>query len=222
MTEADRQQLVDDHFLFKKGDRFLESCGANRDWPESRGIYHNNEKTFLVWMNEEDQLRIISMQKGGDFSQIFGRLAAGISAIEQSIKKTAGKEFQFNDHLGFIHSCPTNLGTGMRASVHVKIPNVSKLPNFKDICASLNLQPRGVHGEHSEDSSGIFDISNKHRIGFTEVQLVQTMISGVGALIALEKALAAKEAKKATDLILRGCRNTFNFSNCFSSNYNLM
>ena len=37
-----------------------------RDWPEGRGIFHNAEKTFLVWVNEEDQLRIISMQKGGD------------------------------------------------------------------------------------------------------------------------------------------------------------
>jgi hypothetical protein len=54
--------LIEDHFLFKEGDRFLESCGLNRDWPEGRGIFHNKEKTFLVWINEEDQLRIISMQ----------------------------------------------------------------------------------------------------------------------------------------------------------------
>ena len=40
------------------------------DWPESRGIFHNNEKTFLVWVNEEDQLRIISMQPGGDAKQV--------------------------------------------------------------------------------------------------------------------------------------------------------
>ena len=41
--------MVDDHFLFKEGDRFLESCGLNREWPEARGIYHNDAKTFLVW-----------------------------------------------------------------------------------------------------------------------------------------------------------------------------
>ncbi len=61
MTEAQQQQLIADHFLFKEGDRFLEACGLNRNWPEGRGIFHNNEKTFLVWVNEEDQLRIISM-----------------------------------------------------------------------------------------------------------------------------------------------------------------
>ena len=61
MSEADRKQLIEDHFLFKEGDRFLEACGLNREWPEGRGIFHNNDKTFLVWINEEDQLRIISM-----------------------------------------------------------------------------------------------------------------------------------------------------------------
>eukprot|EP00730_Choanoeca_flexa_P005112 TRINITY_DN11879_c0_g1_i1.p2 TRINITY_DN11879_c0_g1~~TRINITY_DN11879_c0_g1_i1.p2 ORF type:complete len:421 (+),score=134.34 TRINITY_DN11879_c0_g1_i1:2770-4032(+) len=189
MSEEDRKQLVADHFLFKKGDRFLESAGANRDWPESRGIFHNNEKTFLVWVNEEDQMRIISMQKGGDAKQVFERLARGIAAIEEQIK-AAGREFSHNDHLGYIHSCPTNCGTGMRASVHAKLPNVGSHPNFKKWCASLRLQPRGIHGEHSESAGGIWDLSNKERLGKSEVELVQTMIDGVNVLIAAEKALA--------------------------------
>ena len=46
-----------------------------RDWPEGRGIFHNEAKTFLVWVNEEDQTRIISMQKGGDVKGVFERLA---------------------------------------------------------------------------------------------------------------------------------------------------
>merc|ERR1712223_639094 len=60
-----RQQLVDDHFLFMSGDPNLKVAGMERDWPEGRGIFHNKDKTFLTWVNEEDQLRIISMQKGG-------------------------------------------------------------------------------------------------------------------------------------------------------------
>ena len=60
-SEEERKNLIADHFLFKEGDRFLEACGLNREWPDGRGIFHNNSKTFLVWVNEEDQLRIISM-----------------------------------------------------------------------------------------------------------------------------------------------------------------
>jgi len=189
MSEEDRQQLVADHFLFKKGDRFLESCGANRDWPEARGIFHNDEKTFLVWVNEEDQMRIISMQPGADAAQVFSRLARGIDAIEARIN-AAGYEFAHNDHLGYIHSCPTNVGTGMRASVHVKIPNLSTHPAFRDICAKLRLQPRGIHGEHSQSAGGVVDLSNKERLGKSEVQLVQTMIDGVSKILELEASLA--------------------------------
>ena len=52
--------------MFKEGDRFLDACGLNRNWPKGRGIFHNAAKTFLVWVNEEDELRIISMQNGAD------------------------------------------------------------------------------------------------------------------------------------------------------------
>ena len=64
MPEDVRQKLVDDHFLFVSGDKNLIAAGMERDWPEGRGIYHNDAKTFLVWVNEEDQLRIISMEEG--------------------------------------------------------------------------------------------------------------------------------------------------------------
>jgi arginine kinase len=75
LTEEERKNLIDDHFLFKEGDRFLEACGLNRDWPDGRGIFHNEAKTFLVWINEEDQLRIISMQNGSNIGEVFERLS---------------------------------------------------------------------------------------------------------------------------------------------------
>ena len=75
MDEADRLKLVDDHFLFISGDKNLIAAGMERDWPEGRGIFHNTAKTFLTWVNEEDQLRIISMQKGADVKGVFERLA---------------------------------------------------------------------------------------------------------------------------------------------------
>jgi protein-arginine kinase len=66
MSASEKNQLIADHFLFKGGDKYLQSAGLERDWPEARGIFHNDAKTFLVWVNEEDQLRIISMQKGSN------------------------------------------------------------------------------------------------------------------------------------------------------------
>jgi protein-arginine kinase len=83
MSEADSAQLIADHFLFKEGDRFLKACNLNRDWPSGRGIFHNDSKTFLVWVNEEDQLRIISMQPGAGIKEVFDRLSRGAAAIEK-------------------------------------------------------------------------------------------------------------------------------------------
>ncbi|MQK21540.1 arginine kinase, partial [Escherichia coli] len=60
MTKEIQDQLIKDHFLFKEGDRFLQAANACRYWPKGRGIFHNNQKTFLIWCNEEDHLRIIS------------------------------------------------------------------------------------------------------------------------------------------------------------------
>merc|ERR1719232_2455718 len=184
MSEAVRQQLVDDHFLFVSGDPNLKVAGMERDWPEGRGIFHNEAKTFLVWVNEEDQLRIISMQKGGDVRGVFERLARGIKTVQDSVKEESGKDFLLDEKLGYLHSCPTNLGTGMRASVHCDLAGWAKegLPALKKRCEELKLQPRGTRGESGGQTGITYDISNKHRLGYSEVQLVQCMIDGVNTL----------------------------------------
>jgi len=184
MDEAVRQQLVDDHFLFVSGDRNLTVAGMERDWPEGRGIFHNDAKTFLLWVNEEDQTRIISMEKGGDVKGVFARLARGIAAVQESVKAESGKEYALSEQYGYIHSCPTNLGTGMRASVHVDLPGWTKesVDKLKARCEELAVQPRGTSGESGGQTGHTYDISNKHRLGYSEVQLVQVMIDAVNTL----------------------------------------
>lgn len=186
LSDAERKQLIEDHFLFKEGDRFLEACGLNRDWPDSRGIFHNKDKTFLSWVNEEDHLRIISMQPGADIGAVFARLKAAIAQIEKVT------EFQYTQHLGFITSCPTNLGTALRASVHIHLPCLAmNKPIFEGIAKQYHVQIRGAHGEHTETNDGIFDISNIRRLGRSMTMLVQDMYDGVKAMIKKEKELAA-------------------------------
>ena len=104
MDEEVRQQLVDDHFLFVSGDRNLTVAGMERDWPEGRGIYHNEAKTFLLWVNEEDQTRIISIEKGGDVKGVSARLARGIAAVGDSVKAESGKDFALSEQYGYIQS----------------------------------------------------------------------------------------------------------------------
>ena len=167
--------------IVREGDRFLEACGLNRDWPRGRGIFHNDAKTFLVWVNEEDQLRIISMQPGADIGAVFERLSRAATIIETRAA------FDKNAHVGYITSCPTNLGTALRASVHISLPGLMKdWTRFQYIADRYSVQIRGSHGEHSDTSDGIFDISNKRRLGRSEKDLVQDMYDGVKAMIQAE------------------------------------
>merc|ERR1712202_15047 len=181
MEEKVRQQLVDDHFLFVSGDRNLIAAGMEREWPEGRGIFHNKAR---IRVGRSIDGFGLSMQKGGDVKAVFERLARGIKAIGDSVKAESGRDFMLDSKYGYIHSCPTNLGTGMRASVHMDLPGYTKegLKVLQTRCEELNLQPRGTRGESGGQTGHTYDLSNKHRLGYTEVELVLTMIDGVNTL----------------------------------------
>ncbi|NXJ08639.1 KCRB kinase, partial [Odontophorus gujanensis] len=189
MTDAEQQQLIDDHFLFDKPvSPLLLASGMARDWPDARGIWHNDNKTFLVWINEEDHLRVISMQKGGNMKEVFTRFCTGLTQIE-TLFKSKNYEFMWNPHLGYILTCPSNLGTGLRAGVHIKLPNLGKHEKFGEVLKRLRLQKRGTGGVDTAAVGGVFDVSNADRLGFSEVELVQMVVDGVKLLIEMEKRL---------------------------------
>jgi len=199
MTDEQQEKLIDDHFLFDKPVSPLLTCsGMARDWPDGRGIWHNDEKTFLVWVNEEDHLRLISMEKTGNMQAVFRRFCEGLQKFEGAMK-TEKKEFMWNEHLGYVLTCPSNLGTGLRAGVHMKCPGLSQDKRFDDILDKLRLQKRGTGGVDTAAVGGVFDISNADRLGYSEVELVQFLVDGVKLLIQMEKAMAA--GKTIDDLI---------------------
>ncbi len=124
------------------------------------------------------------MQQGANLHEVFDRLSRGANTIEKVAK------FAHDNHLGYITSCPTNLGTALRASVHIRLPKLSKQwDEFQKIADKYYVQIRGIHGEHSESSEPIYDISNKRRLGRSERDLVQDMYDGVKAMIEKEKSL---------------------------------
>ena len=67
------------------------------------------------------------------FWQVFDRFCEGLNKVETAIKK-AGKEFMWNEHLGYVLTCPSNLGTGLRGGVHVKLPKLSAHEKFAEVC----------------------------------------------------------------------------------------
>merc|ERR1711868_28087 len=179
--------------LFQEPDStLLLSSGCGRHWPDARGIFHNNAENLFVWVNEEDQLRIVSMEKGDNVKRIIERFAAATSTIQKCLQ-AEGYDFMHSEHLGWILTCPSNLGTGLRAGAMVKIPLFSARKDFKDVCGKMGLQVRGTKGVDSASTGGTWDISNADRLGKSEVQLVNIFIEGTAQIIKWEQALETGE-----------------------------
>merc|ERR1711892_41442 len=191
MTEAKEESLRSRGNLFQEPDSTLIlSSGCGRHWPDARGIFHNNDENLFVWVNEEDQMRIVSMEKGDNVKGIIERFAKATSTIQECLKNE-GFDFMHNDHLGWILTCPSNLGTGLRAGAMVKVPHVSSRKDFKSLLGRMGLQARGSAGVDSASTGGTWDISNADRLGKSEIELVNIFIEGVAQIIRWEQALEA-------------------------------
>merc|ERR1719245_531685 len=194
ITAAKYQQLVDAHVMFKDmdADPFLKSAGIASDWPYGRGCWQSEDKQCIIWFGEEDQLRIMCMKKGSKLNEVFDRLKTLLDAVES----IDGIDFARDDDYGYVTSCPSNLGTGMRASVHIKIPNLTSDgtdAKAKAVAGPLGLSVRGTGGEHTPiGADGTVDISPQARLFIKEKEIIEALFKGIQLL--MEKENAAKAA----------------------------
>ena len=184
------QGLVDDHVMFKdmSGDRYLLAAGIAEDWPYGRGCYVSSDRGFVIWVGEEDHLRIMCMEHGTVLNGVFDRLKAALDTVSE----IDGLEFAQSRDFGVVTSCPTNLGTAMRASVHIPLPNLTADgtdKRAKEIAKPLGLSVRGVGGEHTPiGSDGTVDISPSARFCITEAEIIASLYKGLVLLKAREDA----------------------------------
>merc|ERR1719265_1092787 len=121
---------------------------------------------------EEELLRIVSMQgdrskptpEGKQIKEVTARFMRACAEV-QKVLKAEGSDFMHNDHLGWVLTCPSNLGTGLRAGTMVKLPGVSGRSDWKKLCGAMGLQARGTGGVDSASTGGSWDVSNADRIG---------------------------------------------------------
>jgi protein-arginine kinase len=188
IDDATYQNLVDAHIMFKNmdNDRYLASAGIAADWPYGRGCYVSADKGFIIWVGEEDHLRIMCMQRGTVLNDVFDRLKSALAVVEG----IEGLEFAYSPDYGVVTSCPTNLGTGMRASVHIALPKLTADgtdKKAKAIAKPLGLSVRGIGGEHTPiGADGTVDISPSARFCITEAEIVTALYKGIALLNAEE------------------------------------
>jgi protein-arginine kinase len=195
IDEAEYKELVDAHIMFKdmSADSYLMQAGIAEHWPHGRGCYVSEDKGFIIWVGEEDHLRIMAMGKSTVINAVFDRLKSAIDSIEKLIPGGCAKSSEF----GVVTSCPTNVGTGMRASVHIQLPNLTSDgtdARAKGICKPFGLSVRGLGGEHTPiGADGTVDISPSARFCISEAEIVTALYIGVEKLWAEEQAAGAQE-----------------------------
>jgi len=189
INDDEYKALVKARFMFKDmaADTYLADAGIASDWPYGRGCYVSGDEGFIIWVGEEDHMRIMCMNKNGAIiNDTFNRLKESLDTVES----IPGLTFAHSAKYGYVTSCPTNLGTGMRASVLMKIPNLCKdgtEAKAKVVCKPLGLGVRGMGGEHTAiGADGTCDISPTARFCISEAEIVTALYTGVKNLKSAE------------------------------------
>ena len=179
-------RLLDDVSRIELVERHMVSTDLLRN-PNVSAVLLSNDETVSLMINEEDHLRIQGLLPG---LQIVGAAEKALAA-ERALERDV--PFAYDKSLGYLTSCPTNVGTGMRASVMVHLPGLKHIGMIKVLMDSIvkaGLAVRGIYGEGSEALGDMFQISNQITLGVTEDDLTAT-IQAVCAQI-MEKERAAR------------------------------
>ncbi len=135
-----------------------------------RGVFLSGDSSVSILVNEEDHLRIQCMEPGFNVRKCFKSANDVDDKFEQSL------DFAFDSKFGYLTCCPTNIGTGMRASVMVHLPALTMSGSINSIIDSLSqlgMTVRGIFGEGSKATGNIYQISNQTTLGETEENILE-------------------------------------------------
>ena len=178
---------------------------------EIGAILLNEEENICIMINEADHLRLQIFNCGLDLDGAYN-LAKEIDQKLENIFIIAK-----NKKYGYLTSCPTNVGTGIRASVMVHLPGLTKTGNIRKILESINsfgMNIRGVYGENSEISGDMYQISNKKTLGLTEKEIVKNLKAITEKIIEQERVARKYLGKNTIDLEDKVYRSFGILNNC--------
>lgn len=186
----------------------------------------NDSETAGVMVNEEDHVRIQVILSGLALEEAYARA----DGIDERIAEKA--EYAFDEQLGFLTACPTNLGTGMRASVMMFLPALTITDTLMKSIKTLgmmNITVRGVYGEGSKAEGFVYQISNQRTLGMTEKEVLQLVTAAVNHLADAEQHardfLMSAKKTDITDEIMRAygiASNAYKLTAKEFTNYNAL
>ena len=144
----------------------------------------NDDESVSVMINEEDHIRIQALGTDLSLKDLYQRA----SKIDDELDKAL--DISYDEHLGYLTTCPTNIGTGMRASVMLHLPGLSIMKRMNRIAQTINrfgFTIRGIYGEGSQVYGHIYQVSNQLTLGKTEEDIIDNLTEVVNQIINEEK-----------------------------------
>ncbi len=179
LSEEDRDSLVEKRLISEE---------LARDRTGAHAVISRDESLSMM-INEEDHIRIQSMRAGLNLEDAYQAAYLVALSLEQTLPVA------YSEQYGFLTACPTNTGTGMRASVMAHLPGLVQIGQIRAVLEGLGkmgFAVRGQYGEHSKAEGSLFQISNQLTLGFTEEDLQNDLKRMVMQLMEQER-----QARKA-------------------------
>ena len=173
LSALEKQVLVERHLISRE--HAAKGAGS--------AVIMNRRQTLSIMINEEDHLRMQSIRSGLQLKQAFKLLDKIDSALEGDL------EFAYDPRLGYLTACPTNVGTGMRASAMLHLPGLvlSELINqVVQAVSKIGLAVRGLYGEGTEAMGNLFQISNQTTLGEKEDEIISRLTKVIETIIEKE------------------------------------
>ncbi|KAB2951445.1 protein arginine kinase [Heliorestis acidaminivorans] len=186
LQPMERAILVDKHLISPQ----------HADEVAGRGLIVSLDESVSILINEEDHLRIQCLYPGLELEKVWNQASKVDDLFESQL------DFAFDEKLGYLTACPTNVGTGMRASVMMHLPALVMTNQASRVLASLTqlgMTVRGLFGEGTEATGNLFQISNQVTLGRSEEEIISNLLVVAKQLIDQERMarhLLLKETKK--------------------------
>jgi len=171
----DRQFLVERHIISKE---LADSEGP-------RGVALQLDESLSVMINEEDHLRLQGIRSG----LALGEAWRAVNVLDDQLSSQV--VYAFSPRLGYLTACPTNVGTGLRASVMLHLPALvmsKEIEKVFNMIQKINMAVRGMHGEGSQGIGDFFQVSNQVTLGKPEDEIVEVINDVVAEIVHFERA----------------------------------
>ena len=170
---------------------------------DTGSILINDEENICIMIGEEDHLRIQVFSSGLDLKNTLNLAIE----LDEKIGEILG--YAINKKYGYLTACPSNVGTGLRASVMVHLPALSKTKNTRKILEAISnfgINIRGVYGENTESTGDMYQISNKQTLGISEQEVIENLNVIVEKIIEQERKarkILTKDDVELEDMVYR-------------------